>query len=130
MFLTLAKNSWKKKFCRSALFHMKTRVSLKYFVNDCGSSHYFFSCKISQREIQSWIYNYVVVESKESPFHRFASNFPNRIKILFGKSYIWNLLCRCCPATRMGVPGTCYSDVTKAVTILYLENYLSYGVGA
>ena len=32
-----AKNSWKKKklnFFRSALFHMKNKVSLKYFVND------------------------------------------------------------------------------------------------
>ena len=26
---------------RSALFHMKTRVSLKYFVNDCK-----FQCKV------------------------------------------------------------------------------------
>ena len=35
--LTLAKNFWKTeiKLSRSALFHMKTRVSVKYFVNDC-----------------------------------------------------------------------------------------------
>ena len=26
-------------FSRSALFHMKTRVSLKYFGNDCGLRH-------------------------------------------------------------------------------------------
>ena len=26
----------KTKFCRSALFDMKTTVSLKYFVNDCS----------------------------------------------------------------------------------------------
>ena len=29
----------KLNFCRSALFHMKTRVGLKYFLNDCGYSH-------------------------------------------------------------------------------------------
>ena len=35
--LKLAKNSWKPegKFSGSALFGMKTRVSLKYFVDDC-----------------------------------------------------------------------------------------------
>ena len=34
----LAKSLEKQKlnFSCSALFHMKTRVSLKYFVNDCG----------------------------------------------------------------------------------------------
>ena len=34
----LAKSYEKQKlnFSCSALFHMKTRVSLKYFVNDCG----------------------------------------------------------------------------------------------
>ena len=32
----------------SALFHMKTRVSLRYFVNNCNLSHFTFcvSCKI------------------------------------------------------------------------------------
>ena len=35
--LILAKTAEKKKlnFSRSALFHIKTRVSLKYFVNGC-----------------------------------------------------------------------------------------------
>ena len=35
------------------------------------------------------------------------------IEIHIGKS-LWNLLCRKCPATRMGVPETYYCDVTKA----------------
>ena len=37
----LAKISLKKKlsFSRSALFHMKTTVRLKYFVNDCSLSN-------------------------------------------------------------------------------------------
>ena len=37
--LILAGNSWKQKlnFSRCALFYMKTRVSLKYFVSYCGS---------------------------------------------------------------------------------------------
>ena len=36
--LTLAKTLEKQKlnFSRSELFHMKTRVSLKYHVNDCS----------------------------------------------------------------------------------------------
>ena len=36
----LAKNSWKRRlnFSRSALFHMETRVSLKYFANGCSFS--------------------------------------------------------------------------------------------
>ena len=34
IFLKLAKNSW-LNFSRSTPFHMKTRVSLRYFVNDC-----------------------------------------------------------------------------------------------
>ena len=33
----------KLNFSRSALFHMKTRVSLKYFVNDCFWKHFFAS---------------------------------------------------------------------------------------
>ena len=36
------------------------------------------------------------------------------IEIPFGKSYIWNVLYRKCPTTRMGVPGICNCDVTKA----------------
>ena len=38
--LILAKDSLKQKlnFSRNALFHMKTRVSVKYFVNSCRSS--------------------------------------------------------------------------------------------
>ena len=50
--LILAKTLEKEKlnFSRSALFHMKTRVSIRYFVNDCrliryakshGSIHFF-----------------------------------------------------------------------------------------
>ena len=36
--LILAENlkKWKLNFFRFALFHMKTRVSLKYFVSYCG----------------------------------------------------------------------------------------------
>ena len=38
--LILAKNENQKlNFSRSALFHMKIRVSLKYFVNDCMSTY-------------------------------------------------------------------------------------------
>ena len=39
----LAKNFEKQKlnFSRSALFHMKTRVNLKYFVNDCVRKQFF-----------------------------------------------------------------------------------------
>ena len=37
-----------------------------------------------------------------------------RIEIPFGKSYIWNLLYRKYPITRMGLPGTGHYDVTKA----------------
>ena len=33
---------WKLNFSRSALFQVKTRVSLKYFVTDC-SSYYRYS---------------------------------------------------------------------------------------
>ena len=36
-------------FSRGALFHMKTRVSLRYFVTDCGSTlcpHYQPHCKL------------------------------------------------------------------------------------
>ena len=33
----------KLKFFCSALFHMKTRVSVKYFVNDCPSKHFILS---------------------------------------------------------------------------------------
>ena len=42
IFSILAKNCWKKKLiiCRDALFHIKTRVSLKYFVNGCRNSKY------------------------------------------------------------------------------------------
>ena len=38
--LIIAKGSQKQKqnFSCSALFQMKTRVSLKYFVNDCGKN--------------------------------------------------------------------------------------------
>ena len=32
----------KLNFSRRALFHMKTRVSLKYFVNDCSFKSYLF----------------------------------------------------------------------------------------
>ena len=37
--LILAENlkKWKLNFFRFALFHMKTRVSLKYFVSYCGT---------------------------------------------------------------------------------------------
>ena len=35
--LILTKNSWKSVFFRSALFDMKTRVSLKHSVSDCRS---------------------------------------------------------------------------------------------
>ena len=40
---TLAKSSEKKKlnFSLSALFHMKTRVCLKYFVRDCSLNREF-----------------------------------------------------------------------------------------
>ena len=43
--LVLAKISWKQKlnFSRSALFNMKTRVSLRYFVNDCLWKHFLSS---------------------------------------------------------------------------------------
>ena len=41
----LAKNSVKQKlnFTRSALFHVETRVSLEYFVNDSPWKHAFAS---------------------------------------------------------------------------------------
>ena len=41
--LILAKTFEKQKlnFTHSALFHMKTRVVLKYFVNDCLCKHLF-----------------------------------------------------------------------------------------
>ena len=47
--LTLAKNSCKREinFSRSALFQMKIRISLKYFVNDCIWKH-FFATNFSQ----------------------------------------------------------------------------------
>ena len=40
-FFSTSKNFLKNKlnFCRSALFNMKTRVSLKYLGNNCGCSH-------------------------------------------------------------------------------------------
>ena len=37
--LAKASEGEKLNFCRSVLFHMKTRVGLKYLVNDCGCSH-------------------------------------------------------------------------------------------
>ena len=49
---------------------------------------------------------------KRETFHQFTSNL--RTEIPFGKSYIWNLLYRKCPASRMRLPGTCHCDVTKA----------------
>ena len=41
IFSILAKTPWKEKlnFSHSALFHMKTRNCLKYFVRGCSSSH-------------------------------------------------------------------------------------------
>ena len=38
---SMQKSSEKQKFnfCRSSPFHIKTRVALKYFANDCGRSH-------------------------------------------------------------------------------------------
>ena len=39
--LILAKTCWKIKLSRISLFHIKTRVSLKYFVSDCIRKQYF-----------------------------------------------------------------------------------------
>ena len=43
MLSILAKNPWKQKlnFSRSALFQMKTRVFLKYFVRSCSSRPFY-----------------------------------------------------------------------------------------
>ena len=41
----------KLNFCRSGLFHMKTRVSLRYFVNDCRLASNTRSSKVLMAEI-------------------------------------------------------------------------------
>ena len=64
------------------------------------------------REAFDITYEDLLVESKERPFIDLLQIF--RIEIPFGKSYIWSLLYQKCPATRMGLPGTCHCDVTKA----------------
>ena len=45
-FVNIRKKSLQKqklKFLRNVLFHMETRVSLKYFVNDCPWKYIFAS---------------------------------------------------------------------------------------
>ena len=48
----------KLNFSRSALFHMKTKVSLKYFVKDCGSkvkipNFHFHSSELAFQQVFS-----------------------------------------------------------------------------
>ena len=66
--LILAKSSWKQKLksSRSALFCLKTRVSLKYFVNDCRylpfpTSPFDISCAI------------LISKSKDCPANELAN---------------------------------------------------------
>ena len=81
----LAKNSWKKKleFSRSGLFHMETRVSLKYFVNRCRCLIFSYSvcCLISwlAASIVMWkLLNMLFVNQNTPPIA-----IRNRLKWLF-----------------------------------------------
>ena len=53
----------------------------------------------------------LLVESKRHLFIDSLQIF--QLEILLGKSYIWILIYRKCPTTRMGLPRTCYCDVIK-----------------
>ena len=44
--LTKTPEKWKLNFFRSALFHMKTRICLKYFVYDCLWKQFFCYSKL------------------------------------------------------------------------------------
>ena len=71
--LMLAKNSWKIEIKTSpiSLFHMKTRVCLKYFVNDCkldSGSYMVFINKSASQKIGALICSMKFLSSEVAPY--------------------------------------------------------------